>query len=157
LDPAANPKTIDLHIEEFDLSIGGGPKVKIPNCTVRGVYKIDGDRLTICFTWELDGKRPTAFASSPSCALLTLAKAPADFKDFPREIAVKVMNPDGKPAAGVTVASFMSRHTVNLKKDAQPQWQYFQSLKAGYDGIAKVRYEQLRQNAIIAHDREGKR
>ncbi|AMV40662.1 TIGR03067 domain-containing protein [Planctomyces sp. SH-PL62] len=50
LDPAADPRTIDV------LADGGPGRDK----TVRGLYKLEGDELTIC-TADPDEPRPTAF------------------------------------------------------------------------------------------------
>jgi uncharacterized protein (TIGR03067 family) len=50
LDPGADPKTIDVHAD------GGPGRDKV----VRGVYKIEGDRLTLC-TADPDEPRPDAF------------------------------------------------------------------------------------------------
>jgi uncharacterized protein (TIGR03067 family) len=46
LDPSTDPKTIDLQVDALDLSeawVG----VKIPACSVPGIYKLDGGRLTL--------------------------------------------------------------------------------------------------------------
>jgi uncharacterized protein (TIGR03067 family) len=54
LDPKADPKTIDLHAD------GGPGRDKV----VRGVYKLEGDRLTLC-TADPDEPRPDAFRAEP--------------------------------------------------------------------------------------------
>lgn len=50
LDPTADPKTIDVHAD------GGPGRDKV----VRGIYKLEADRLTLC-TADPDQPRPTAF------------------------------------------------------------------------------------------------
>jgi len=54
LDPGADPKTIDVHAD------GGPGRDKV----VRGLYKLEGDRLTLC-TADPDQPRPTAFRAEP--------------------------------------------------------------------------------------------
>jgi uncharacterized protein (TIGR03067 family) len=68
LDPKADPKAMDL-------TPGDGPaKGKKLPCAI---YKLDGDKLTICVDKEGEaGKRPTAFktAAGDGFALLTLER-----------------------------------------------------------------------------------
>lgn len=54
LDPKADPKTIDVHAD------GGPGRDKV----VRGLYKLEGDRLTLC-TADPDQPRPAAFRAEP--------------------------------------------------------------------------------------------
>src|SRR5438874_10046250 len=61
LGPTAEPKTMDLVLEELDFGEAGVP-MKIPVCTLPGIYKWDGDRLTVCLNSTIGGKRPATFA-----------------------------------------------------------------------------------------------
>ena len=54
LDPRADPRTIDVHAD------GGPGRDKV----VRGLYKLEGDRLTLC-TADPDQPRPTTFRADP--------------------------------------------------------------------------------------------
>jgi uncharacterized protein (TIGR03067 family) len=65
LDPTQNPKTIDLKPAESTDD----------DKTVKGIYEIKGDELTICVA-PPGGTRPTEFASKPGSmtAILTLKK-----------------------------------------------------------------------------------
>ena len=52
VDPAQKPKTIDLMVKE-------GDALK----TIKGIYLLDGDDLTICAAGDPNGERPTKFAT----------------------------------------------------------------------------------------------
>jgi uncharacterized protein (TIGR03067 family) len=54
IDPAKKPKTIDLVVKE-------GDALK----TLKGIYQLDGDDLTICAAGDPNGERPTKFATKP--------------------------------------------------------------------------------------------
>ena len=54
LDPDADPKTIDIRAD------GGPGRDKV----VRGIYKLEGDRLTLC-TADPDEPRPDHFRADP--------------------------------------------------------------------------------------------
>jgi RNA polymerase sigma factor (sigma-70 family) len=156
LDPMASPRTIDLRLEEFDLA-GTGAPFKIPSCTLPGIYKLDGDRLTISMPMETGSKRPTVFDNSDNMLLMTLVRAAPGFKEFPKEVAARVAGPDGKPAAGVTVAQLMHRSQDRNSKDAKPEWKYNGAVQTGADGVAKVKFEDLGLGSVVARDGQKKR
>jgi RNA polymerase sigma factor (sigma-70 family) len=159
LDPTASPKTIDLNLEEFDL-LDAGEVCKVPACTLPGIYKLEDDRLTVCFTAKIGGKRPAMFETlSETVYLFTVARAAADFKEFPKEATVKVTEADGKPAAGATVAGLMDLELVE-RKNAPPGrdwWTYADPVRTGADGRAKLSYQQLSSRPLIARDPENQR
>jgi uncharacterized protein (TIGR03067 family) len=157
LGQAANPRTIDLKVAAFDLSEIGMP-LKAPDCTLPGIYKLDGDRLTICFPAETGRKRPATFdLTDRRMVRLALARAPAGFKEFPKEVTVKATGPDGKPVAGATVTRFMSLWEDPKKKGAPRDWTYSEAVKTAADGTIRMKYEDLRGGAVIVRDVEKRR
>lgn len=107
LDPTTEPKRFDLTLEELDFAQVGDP-LKIPAGSYPGIYRWDGDRLLVCFAANAGGQRPESFtAMSEKFFRATLIKAPATFTEFPKEIQVKAVGPDGKPVSSAFVASCM--------------------------------------------------
>jgi RNA polymerase sigma-70 factor (ECF subfamily) len=60
LDPTEIPKVLDLRDKQGRL--------------VRGIYRLDGDTLTLCYVNELDGKRPAEFRAGKGVGLEVLRR-----------------------------------------------------------------------------------
>jgi uncharacterized protein (TIGR03067 family) len=60
LDPSAQPKA-------FDFTATGGPQV---GATARGIYRVEGDALTMCMGVE----RPSEFSGAGEAALVELTR-----------------------------------------------------------------------------------
>ncbi len=136
-DPA-DPRAVDLILDE--LEFGGSAfniPVKIPAGTLRGLYTAEADRVTICFARKSGDKRPTAIEASETTSLVTLVRAPAGFKSFPKEITVRVTGPDGKPVAGADVGTFMVSRQDPKGPDSRREWRYLEPTMTGPDGTAK--------------------
>lgn len=145
LDPTTSPKSIDLKVNDLDFAELGAP-VKIPAMTLRGIYKLDGDRITLCFPTDPDGKRPTEFAvaGKKKVALLTLGRAGPKYTDYPKEVTVTVKGPDGQPVKAMTYYA-MTWNEVAGKKDKPAEWRYSSGYPTGPDGTVKVPYEEVGQ------------
>lgn len=139
-----NPQAIDLDVNEFDMSATGEP-VKYPHCLLQGIYKIDGGHLTICFYPSQDDQRPTNFEPHHNEILLQLVRAEPGFKQFPKELALSVKDPQGNPAAGASVCNYMYFFVRGVPEpnEAPPTWKYQQIARTGADGEARVDYREL--------------
>jgi uncharacterized protein (TIGR03067 family) len=145
LDPTTSPKSVDLKLNELDYAELGEP-VKIPAGTLKGIYKLDGDRLTVCFPLDANAERPIAFKGGKRVAVLTLGRAKADFKELPKDVTVKVLGPDGKPVPNATTYYVMTwREPPAEKKGERPEWKFHTAHPTGADGTVKVPYEEIGQ------------
>ena len=143
LDPMASPKAIELKVNELDYR-ELGEAAKIPAVILPGIYKLDGDRLTLCFHLDPDQKRPTEFAATAKkTVVLRLGRAAPTFKDFPKAVTVTVQGPDGKPVPNAMTFYHMFRNEPRDKKDGPPEWKYVHPFPTGADGTVKVPYEEV--------------
>lgn len=112
----SNSQAIDFKLDEFDLAPVGMP-LKVPATTaIAGRYKLNGDTLTVAVEFDLAGKRPADFtAANKKDAVVTLRRAPAGFKGFPKEVTVTVVGGDGKPAAGAILTGHMHKQQSVLE------------------------------------------
>lgn len=53
LDPTKNPKWVDLSAD------------RLGDQTLKGIYSLDGDKLTICYAYDPESPRPTEFKTMP--------------------------------------------------------------------------------------------
>jgi uncharacterized protein (TIGR03067 family) len=156
LDQVSSPKTVDLDVDEIDLSdLWEG--VKYPKCSLRGIYKLVGDSLTICFRTDSNSQRPSDFVSKDSnTVVLSLVRVDASFKEFPKEVTVLVTDEAGKPVAGASVFEFMSLSRDPTMKESSSEWKYSEIAKTGTDGSAGVAYDDLAFHPAAARDADLK-
>jgi thiol-disulfide isomerase/thioredoxin len=136
-DPA-DPDAIDLVLDELDFTPIGAP-VKLPAGTYRGKLDAKGDRVSLALARAAGEKRPVKIEPSQTQFYLSLTRAPAGFKEFPKEVTVVVTKPDGTPAAGAGVAGFLDMRT-EAKGDTKPAWKLYEAVTAGADGKATWKY-----------------
>jgi uncharacterized protein (TIGR03067 family) len=156
LDTAANLKTIDLQLDEFDLSQVWGTPIKMAAGLRRGVYEVAGDRLTICLNPEVDGPRPTILSGgNEKLITLTLRKAPAAFDKYAETIDVTVVDREGKPVAGANICTLITFSYLGPDPDkpgSKPEWRYFPTIKTDANGTASIKYDELTGRCLIARD-----
>ncbi len=151
LDRAATPKTVDLNVEAIDLS-AMWDGVTYPKCSLPGIYTLTNDTLTLCVHTG-PGQRPADFAAkSPNALTVTFMREDARFKEFPKDVTVRVVDPKGQPVVGATVFSFMMLWQDPKDKAPNPAWKYTEIAKTGPDGTARVPYEKLEMCPAMAHD-----
>src|SRR4051812_888604 len=98
LGDEAGVKTLDAHADAFDLS-SLGTSFSYEPATVRGIWKSDGEHLTICFSADDVKSRPTEFKTTKDVFVVELDRAGDDYAGPPSEINVTVEDPQGHPAA----------------------------------------------------------
>src|SRR5262245_2362351 len=141
LNPDAGPNAVDLKLDEYDLAAAGAPvQLKIPAGTLPGLYRLQGDRLEVTFVREPGMKRPRDFDThAEKVYRAKLVKAPADFKEFPKRVTLRVNGPDGKPAAGVTATRHMWFRSARPDDTNAPTgWQYVDEKKTDAEGKVVV-------------------
>src|SRR5205085_6048933 len=96
LNPA-NPKHIELAVEELDFSYFGGP-FKLAASKRKALYEfVDDNRIRVAFPNTPEGAWPKNFEPTADVHVVELVRAPKGFTEFPKEITVTVVNADGKP------------------------------------------------------------
>lgn len=147
----------DFHVSSFELGLPQGPKLFVPTTDVHAAFKIERvsgvDHLTICFPLHPGQPRPTKFdepegADDPR--VIKLVRAHAGFVDFPKNVTITALNPDGTPATGAYVFQAMQHFPVLVWADGgkslvadrtKPQkWIYFNAtaVKADANGAIRV-------------------
>jgi hypothetical protein len=134
-DPA-NPKHVDIVVEELDFSYFGGPFKLAASKRKALLELVDENRIKVVFPSSPDSPRPKGFLPAADVHVIEFSRAPKGFKEFPKEITVTVVNADGTPVEGATVASHISQR-LDLK-NLKPPIQYSESKKTGPDGTIKL-------------------
>ena len=124
---------------------------------VKGIYEVKGEELRLCVRTGPKFERPGEFKSEDVGTLMvTFVRAREGFRDFPKDVRVKVVDTEGKGVAGANL--FLHAVYSRLESDSG-EWKYY-PLKGnvtGADGTAIWPYEKLDQLAAGARDAEGKR
>ncbi len=133
--------SLDLTLEELDFASLGEP-YKISASTLNGIVLVDDENtITIALNRAASAKRPTKFESSESVFLIYLRRAPRDFKEYPKEITVRVTAADGKPVEGAIAATFHLRQKKPGHDAAS--WEFFGKKSTDSRGMVLFPYDQL--------------
>lgn len=108
---------VDLDVDAFRFS----PSFGYPKMHVRGMYRRDGDRLSLCFSTVRDGERPKEIRETESSFTLSLVRAKEGFKDVPEGVTFKAMDAGGAAATGATVFTFINSARP-AKPDGKGEW-----------------------------------
>jgi thiol-disulfide isomerase/thioredoxin len=112
VDAATTPGHIDLNTDEIDMKPSGS-EVKYPASHLPGIYKLQGNVLTIRFGTGSAPSRPKDFTSHSDGAILLVVQRPEpDFKGYPDKVKLTVLDPNGKPAPHEKVFQFLSQRIL---------------------------------------------
>lgn len=70
---------------------------------VRGLYRLDGDHLSLCFSTVRNGERPPTIGITPTAFTISFVRAPKGVQSVQDSVTFHATDPQGVPAAGVTV------------------------------------------------------
>jgi uncharacterized protein (TIGR03067 family) len=153
LEPASTPQAVDITTEPVDLS-ERWDSWGYPAFNAAGIYKLDGNRLTVCVNKSSKSPRPTSLAPNEAdrTMMFSFVRAPADFREFPNDITVHATDPAGKPIVGAELFTHMFIYS-NAK--AQRVWRNGEGLgTTGPDGIARAPYDKVDGQPIILRDKK---
>jgi uncharacterized protein (TIGR03067 family) len=151
---ASDPTAVDLKLAGLDLTTVL-PGYNIPACTLSGRFKLDGDRLTLCFARHPAGKRPAALATTDDHVLAVLVRAPKGFKEFPKEFTLTALRPDGKPAAGATVCEYLVHAEDSSIKEPMPGLNEIGAQKTDADGKVVLKKAPVRSRLLVRDSANG--
>lgn len=121
-----------------------------------GLVRIDGNTMRLALAARPGGPRPASLKKTDDTGVITmtLTRAPAGFKNLPTTVRVKVLTPDGGPAAGVTVGGCVYRLPARTAKaNRVPPRGVYHAVRTGRDGVAGMKYADLRYLGLVAMDR----
>ncbi|HEY8751255.1 MAG TPA: TlpA disulfide reductase family protein [Tepidisphaeraceae bacterium] len=168
---------LDLHADSFEIGLPQGPKLQVAATDLHAAFKVERvvgvDHLTICYPMHAGQPRPTKF-DEPEAAdgprLIKLVRADAGFVDFPKNVTMTVLKPDGAAAAGAYAFRRMQHYPVFVSHDGgktivtdrtQPQqWTYYPSgtaPKSDADGAIRLpisAFESEQESPVGVHDAE---
>jgi uncharacterized protein (TIGR03067 family) len=124
LNPSSTPKA-------FDQTVTEGPE---KGKTIQGIYKLEGDRLTLCYAYSSEKKpaeRPTEFAAHPASArvLQTWKRISSDARGG---VFAKIMTREEQDQTGVSRLS-------DTEKAALEKWLGKMLLQANADAALRYR------------------
>ncbi len=148
----ANSKSgpIDIALDELDLT-----ELELPGKTkgvvLPGIFEHRGGKWKLCFPLDIAKKaRPSDFSPLEMSAVLVLTRIDNPAREFPKEIAVKVVDPQGQPVKGAHIFEFCHLPYDPVKKVQAKEWAFINGVQTGADGTVKIPYEKFQSGAIMA-------
>jgi thiol-disulfide isomerase/thioredoxin len=152
--------SLDMHTEAYDIAYpGAGTSLIVPSSDVQALYRLDrdssGDRLTICYSMSADQPRPAAIKEADGVndpRLITLVRADAGFVDFPSDIILTVLDPNGNPVKDACPLDFMQychpasskdgkTFTIDMSKPAVWSYSAMSKYKTATDGTVRIPFK----------------
>jgi len=103
-----NGGNLELQSDGFSFKETGGATEYLP-CHLHGIYRLDGNRLTICVARTEADSRPVDFKESPNAYLLSFVRTSADWHGFPKTVKINVLDPSGKPDPKGVLFGYLNR------------------------------------------------
>ena len=150
LNRGVSTQSIDLNTDEIDLSdLWEGVKYSTWRWAL--IYRYDGDSLAIRLHIGSDSQRPRDFVTNESDHDLTLSlvRAPAGFKGFPKDVLVTAADLNGRVVSGASVFGFMS---LREESKTPNEWKYEQITRTGADGSAEYLMMAWRDVQLLYRD-----
>ncbi len=100
-------KTVDLQLDELDLTSVGLP-YKLEKCKVSALIEYDGEKIQLALKHQANGDRPKRMdeIGRNHCRII-LRRAPKGFKEYPKELKILPIRPDGHASRNVIVCNYM--------------------------------------------------
>jgi uncharacterized protein (TIGR03067 family) len=115
-----------------------GMSSDIPPCRLPGIWKLDGNRITICFGKTKADSRPARFEEGEHSYLISFVRTPAGWSGFPKTVKITVLDPAGKPDPGAILFGYVSREQPSTQR-ADGKWYIDMTQPATFSSSASLR------------------
>lgn len=113
-----DPSHVAIRSDGLDLK-EMGTSAGYPKCRLPGIYRLQGDRLTLCFAATRQDPRPLEMKDTEHAFLASFVRVPDGWPGLPKTVKITVLDPAGRPAAGARLFGYMSRMRQMKEKDGK--------------------------------------